>query len=301
MGLALKGERPAEMVGLRDGDARARDRRCRRPSDRVFDTCGTGGDGATRSTSRRRRRSCSPAAGVRVAKHGNRAASSRAAAPTCSKRSASASRRRPTRRSSCARRGAASRSSSRRPGIRRCGTPGRRAASWACARRSICSARSRIPRGPRGSSSASRVRSTRNCSRARSGQLGSERAWVVYGADGLDEMSTTGYTKVSELRDGDGATRSTCIRPTSGLPVALGRAICAGGNADGERRDDRAAARRRAGTAARHRRCSTRRAALLIAGAATSLADGVAGRERSIDCARKARAALERLQEVCPR
>jgi anthranilate phosphoribosyltransferase len=34
------------------------------------------------------------------------------------------------------------------------------------------------------------------------GQLGSERAWVVHGSDGLDEITTTGATYVSELKDG---------------------------------------------------------------------------------------------------
>jgi len=32
--------------------------------------------------------------------------------------------------------------------------------------------------------------------------LGSTRAWVVHGAGGIDEISTTGHTKVSECRDG---------------------------------------------------------------------------------------------------
>jgi anthranilate phosphoribosyltransferase len=34
------------------------------------------------------------------------------------------------------------------------------------------------------------------------GQLGSERAWVVHGSDGLDEITTTGASYVSELKDG---------------------------------------------------------------------------------------------------
>ncbi|HSA81129.1 MAG TPA: anthranilate phosphoribosyltransferase [Geminicoccaceae bacterium] len=34
------------------------------------------------------------------------------------------------------------------------------------------------------------------------GQLGSERAWVVHGSDGLDELTTTGPSQVAELRAG---------------------------------------------------------------------------------------------------
>jgi anthranilate phosphoribosyltransferase len=38
--------------------------------------------------------------------------------------------------------------------------------------------------------------------------LGSVRAWVVHALDGLDEISTLGPTRVSELRDGEIHTRT---------------------------------------------------------------------------------------------
>ena len=34
------------------------------------------------------------------------------------------------------------------------------------------------------------------------GNLGTERAWVVHGSDGLDELTTTGPSFVAELKDG---------------------------------------------------------------------------------------------------
>ncbi len=34
-------------------------------------------------------------------------------------------------------------------------------------------------------------------------RLGGERAWVVHGSDGLDELTTTGPSKVAELKDGE--------------------------------------------------------------------------------------------------
>ena len=60
-------------------------------------------------------------------------------------------------------------------------------------------------------------------------QLGARRAWVVHGADGLDELSTTGHTKVSECH-GD-VVRTFYVHPGDvGLakcsPAALTRRRC---------------------------------------------------------------------------
>ena len=80
--------------------------------------------------------------------------------------------------------------------------------------------------------------------------LGSDRAWVVHGADGLDEISTTGYTKVSECRDG--AVNTFYLHPSDlGIPKAA-RSACRR-RCTGERRDCARHSRRRARTPARHR------------------------------------------------
>lgn len=50
-------------------------------------------------------------------------------------------------------------------------------------------------------------------------ELGSEKAWIVHGSDGMDEVTTTGPTYVSELKDGSINTFE--ISPQdAGLPLA---------------------------------------------------------------------------------
>jgi len=50
-------------------------------------------------------------------------------------------------------------------------------------------------------------------------KLGSERVWVVHGLDGLDELTTTGPSLVAELKDG--AVRTFEVSPEdAGLPLA---------------------------------------------------------------------------------
>ena len=51
------------------------------------------------------------------------------------------------------------------------------------------------------------------------GRLGSERAWVVHGADGLDEITTTATTYVAELKDG-GVETFEISPELAGLPFA---------------------------------------------------------------------------------
>lgn len=62
------------------------------------------------------------------------------------------------------------------------------------------------------------------------GRLGAERAWVVHGSDGLDELTTTGTSHVAEWKDG----KVHCFEITpesAGLPVAA-MADLKGGDAE---------------------------------------------------------------------
>ena len=81
--------------------------------------------------------------------------------------------------------------------------------------------------------------------------LGSERAWVVHGADGLDEISTGGYTKVSECRDGE--VNTFYLHPTDIGLTQVGARRPARRQCCRQRGDRAARARRRAGPAARRR------------------------------------------------
>ena len=60
------------------------------------------------------------------------------------------------------------------------------------------------------------------------GQLGSERAWLVHGSDGTDEMTITGITWLAALEE-DGSIREAELHPEDfGLPVHPFEAILGG-------------------------------------------------------------------------
>jgi anthranilate phosphoribosyltransferase len=198
--LAMKGERPSEVVGLAR-TMRARATRLSRDFHPVFDTCGTGGDRAHTFNVSTVAALVLAACGVRVAKHGNRSVSSRcgsadvfealgvnvAAEPAsverCLDEAGIAFFFAPTFHPSMRHAAVARRELGVRTAFNLLGP----LTNPAGARRQLVG----VPR----------PELTELVARSLS-MLGAERAWVVHGADGLDEISTTGYTKVSECRDG---------------------------------------------------------------------------------------------------
>lgn len=124
--------------------------------------------------------------------------------------------------------------------------------------------------------------------------LGSERAWVVHGSDGLDELTTTGTSYVAELRDG--VVRTFEIEPEdAGLPRTAPENL-----KGGEAAVNAAAIRRLLdGEPGPFRDIVllNSAAALIVAGKADGLREGVGLAADSIDSG-KAREALSKLITV---
>jgi anthranilate phosphoribosyltransferase len=289
VGLAMKGERPAEIVGLAR-TMRARATKLSRTFAPVFDTCGTGGDGADTFNVSTVAALVLPACGVRVAKHGNRSASSRcgsadvlealgvnlAAPPAvveqCLEQAGIAFFFAPVFHPSMKHAGPTRKELGIRTAFNLLGP----LTNPAGAARQLVG----VPR----------PELTELVARSLS-RLGSERAWVVHGADGLDEISTTGYTKVSECRDG--RVNTFYMHPAD---VGLGKSA-AGTLKGGDAADNVAIARAvLAGErgAPRDVVLLNAGASLLIAGRAATVREGIALAAEAIDSGRAA-AVLETL------
>lgn len=127
------------------------------------------------------------------------------------------------------------------------------------------------------------------------GRLGAERAWVVHGHDGLDELSTTGESMVAELKDGQ-VNEFTVSPEESGLTRARLSDLM-GGDAAAN-----AAAIREtlAGAPGPLRDVILLNAAasLIVAGKAETLREGAGQAAQAIDSG-AATAALEKLAAIC--
>jgi len=284
MGLAMKGERPAEIFGL----ARAmRDRA--RPfhaggDDVVLDVCGTGGDRAGTFNISSITALVVAAAGVRVAKHGNRSVSSRCGSADVFEALGVDVQAPPAAVERCFHEAGIAFlfAPSFHPSMRH--AAGVRRELGVRTAFNLLGPLTNPARPRRQLVGVPRPELTELLARALA-MLGCERAWVVHGADGLDEISTAGYTKVSECRDG--AVNTFYLHPSDvGMPRAA-RASLEGGDAatnaaiarsvlEGERGPRRDIVLMNAGSA------------LLLAGLARDLREGIAAAADALDRGRAA-------------
>lgn len=121
--------------------------------------------------------------------------------------------------------------------------------------------------------------------------LGSRRAWVVHGAEGIDEISIAGYTKVAECRDE--AVHTFYIHPSEfGIPKSAPDQL-KGGDASANAEIVRAVLEGRRGPA-RDVVVLNTGAALFVSGAVETVKAGIARAAEAIDSG-AASATLERL------
>jgi len=268
--MAMKGERPAEIVGFAR-TMRAHSVKLSRPVGDVFDTCGTGGDRSGTFNISSASAIVVAACGVPVAKHGNRSVSSQcgsadvfeqlgvnvAATPAVVERTLAEATIAfffaPTFHPAMKHAGPARRELGIRTVFNLLGP----LTNPAGATRQIVG----VPRSEL----------TEPIARALM-MLGSSRAWVVHGADGIDEISTTGHTKVSECREG--SVNTFYIHP-SDFGVAKASAVdLRGGDATANAAIVRGILDGRSG-AHRDVVALNAGAALFVAGKASSVADGI--------------------------
>lgn len=292
IGLAMKGEQPTEIVGL----ARAMKAYAvplSRPWPAVFDTCGTGGDrSGTFNIS-----SCAAvvvaACGVKVAKHGNRSVSSRSGSADVFE-------------------ALGVKATAPATVVERCldevGVgfffaptfhPSMRHAAQVRRDLGIRTAFNLLGplTNPAGATrqlvGVPRPELTELLARSLA-LLGSDRAWVVHGADGIDEISTTGYTKISECRAG--AVNTFYLHPAEvGLPKATSEALRGGDAAENAGIVRRVLAGDKG--AARDVVLLNAGASLFIAGVTGSVVDGIRRAAQAIDSG-AAQSTLERLAAV---
>jgi anthranilate phosphoribosyltransferase len=276
--LTMKGERPSEVVGLAR-TMRAHATPLSRPHPDVFDTCGTGGDRAHTFNVSTIAALVVAACGVRVAKHGNRSVSSRCgsadlfealgvniAAPApvverCLDEAGIAFFFAPT-----------FHPSMRHAGPTRKDLGVRTAFNLLGPLTNPAGAARQLIGVPRPELTELVARSL--------GMLGSTRAWVVHGADGLDEISTTGYTKISEYRNG--AVNTFYLHPSDvAVPKATPESLRGGEAAENAEiaRDVLKGTR----GAARDIVLLNAAASLLIAGRAADLREGIAQAATALD------------------
>jgi anthranilate phosphoribosyltransferase len=278
VGLAMKGERPVEIVGLAR-TMRAHAVKLSRPFDDVFDTCGTGGDRSGTVNISSAAAVVVAACGVRVAKHGNRSVSCVCGSADvfaalgvdvtahpevverCLETAGIAFFFAPTFHPAMKHAAQARRDLSIRTAFNLLGP----LTNPAGARRQLVGV-------PRPELTELLARSLQ--------MLESDRAWVVHGADGLDEISTTGYTKVSECRDGSVST--FYVHPTDfGLSKAPPAAL-KGGDASTNARMIRAVLQGEGGPL-RDVVLLNAAAALFIAGRVASVREGLTRAGAAID------------------
>jgi anthranilate phosphoribosyltransferase len=292
IGLAMKGERPSELVGF----ARAMREHAVHlagPPEAAFDTCGTGGDRSGTFNISTAAALVVAACNVRVAKHGNRSVSSLCGSADVLEALGVLISASPATVERC---------------LNETGVAFFFAPTFHPAMRHAAQARKDLgvrtafnllgpltnPAAPsRQIVGVPRPELTELMARTLL-LLGSERAWVVHGADGLDELSTTGYTKVSECRAG--AVQTFYVHPSEfGLPKASLETL-RGGDAQVNAAIVRDVLEGAAGPP-REVVLFNAGAALFVAGVESSVRDGIARAADAIDSGR-ARNVLRQLVAI---